>query len=168
MALRGFLALGLLGSADVEVENVTFGVVGGVVEDQRTDIRPGCCSKLTTTRSRDSGLASAVVAAPLRARVGLDVVRLAHGRQHLLEVLPQLRVIAQDLVFPDLGEQDYDAAVSVGELRKNRLVGGHTKRLIRPPDGHDKIGRSDVHLSDARRVREASFAGDAAGVRWSA
>lgn len=168
MALRGFLALGLLGSADVEVENVTFGVVGGVVEDQRTDIRPGCCSKLTTTRSRDSGLASAVVAAPLRARVGLDVVRLAHGRQHLLEVLPQLRVIAQDLVFPDLGEQDHDAAVSVGELRKNRLVGGHTKRLISRRTATTRSGGAMSISATPRRGREASFAGDAAGLRCSA
>jgi hypothetical protein len=38
VALRRFLALSFLGSAYVEVEDIAFGVVVGMVEDQRSDL----------------------------------------------------------------------------------------------------------------------------------
>src|ERR671919_1128044 len=91
MALRSLLSFGVLGGTNVEVQHVAFGLVVGVVEDQRSDldihgfhrfgslrvatavmIPPGCCSKLTTTssqrlgpaRGRCSGAASPPKSAP--------------------------------------------------------------------------------------------------------
>jgi len=52
-------------------------------------------------------------------------------------------VVTRDLAVPDLGAQDYRTAVRVGELRKNRLVDGHTERLIGSPDNH-RIGPTRV------------------------
>jgi len=142
MTFGRLLALGLNRVADVQVEHVAFGVVVGAVEDQPTDmdihgfhrfgsfrvasavmIRPGCCSKLTTTKSPPARSdAAPVVTAPTRARVGLRVIWLGDGREHPFELAVELGMITSDLLLPDPRMEHDLATVRVGDVPENMTV----------------------------------------------
>jgi hypothetical protein len=100
-------------------------------------IRPGSRSRLTTTSSRRLGPARRRSKRRRLARgVGLGVVRLRHGPEHLLEVRPQLRMVFDDLVLLDPLRQHHGAAIGLGEPSEQMLIGGHAERLINAPDDH--------------------------------
>jgi hypothetical protein len=77
------------------------------------------------------------------------MIGAGHGRNHVIEVRPQFRMVRGDLVLPDPREQYDGPAVRVGELSEQMLIGTHAKRLIIVPDDQRHAGGSRCALGGA-------------------
>jgi hypothetical protein len=69
---------------------------------------------------------------PARKRVRLDVIRIRDRRDHVSEMVGELRVVAADLPPPDPSRQDHFAAVGGDRSRFRWLL-----RFARHDDGGD-------------------------------